>query len=260
MTLARRLAVVSGALLALVLVIAPAGAQYRPVLPKYEGFTENGDGSYTLVFGYDNANRVAVKIPIGPGNSFTPFPQDRRQPVLFLPGRHRAACVIVMPPDFQDSLQWTLSLVDSATTSTEVGSIDPFYELGRRNARLARELSRFEPRDAPRGICVNRPPHVEAGRDRRVRLPEVAFLHAAIRDDGLPRTGSVAVFWEQLEGPGDVVIADAKAASTRVVFREPGLYELQVTVTDGALETTDTVIIEVEPPFAASEEEPGPEP
>jgi len=58
-----------------------------PVRPILECVTDNGGGSYTAFFGYQNYNRTAVDIPVGPDNSFTPSPEDRGQPTRFHPGR-----------------------------------------------------------------------------------------------------------------------------------------------------------------------------
>jgi hypothetical protein len=62
----------------------PEPVNIQPIL---ECVTNNGGGSYTAFFGYDNPNTYAVNIPVGGQNGFTPPPQDRGQPTTFLPGR-----------------------------------------------------------------------------------------------------------------------------------------------------------------------------
>jgi hypothetical protein len=61
-----------------------ASAQVSPVL---ECVVENGDGSYTAFYGYNNQSDQAYTIPIGNGNFFTPG-NDLGQPTVFEPGRH----------------------------------------------------------------------------------------------------------------------------------------------------------------------------
>ena len=46
---------------------------------------------YKARLGYENPNAMAVTIPLGPGNYFSPDPQDRGQPTVFEPGVHAEA-------------------------------------------------------------------------------------------------------------------------------------------------------------------------
>ena len=40
------------------------------VVPVYEGWQRNGDGSFTMMFGYMNRNyEETLNIPVGPGNA-----------------------------------------------------------------------------------------------------------------------------------------------------------------------------------------------
>ncbi len=78
----------------------------RPVRPVLECVTNNGNGTFTALFGYKNDNPTTIAIPIGRNNKFTPRPQDRGQPTSFLPGRHRG----VFSVGFNGgNLVWTLS-------------------------------------------------------------------------------------------------------------------------------------------------------
>ena len=65
----------------------------QPIFVQYDGYVKNKDGSFTLSFGYYNTNNVDVTIPVGEANTFSPAPGDRNQPIVFLKGRHRFACV-----------------------------------------------------------------------------------------------------------------------------------------------------------------------
>jgi hypothetical protein len=57
------------------------------VSPVLECVDDNGDGTYTAYFGYNNMNNCWVHIPVGIDNKFTPDPQDRGQTQFFEPGR-----------------------------------------------------------------------------------------------------------------------------------------------------------------------------
>ncbi|MFO7526380.1 MAG: hypothetical protein R6W68_13095 [Ignavibacteriaceae bacterium] len=56
------------------------------VLPILECVEYNGAYSYTAYFGYNNNNDAAVYIPVGGNNMFSPYPNFRGQPLVFLPG------------------------------------------------------------------------------------------------------------------------------------------------------------------------------
>ena len=78
----------------------------QPVRPVLECVTNNGDGTYTAFFGYENENSVSVYIPVGSKNKFTPNPQDRGQTRVFKPGRQ----IKVYTVNFNGSnLVWTLN-------------------------------------------------------------------------------------------------------------------------------------------------------
>ena len=57
------------------------------VSPGYEGWEQNEDGSFNLLFGYMNRNWLEeVDAPIGPGNMLSPGRADQGQPTHFCPG------------------------------------------------------------------------------------------------------------------------------------------------------------------------------
>ncbi|NJO07257.1 MAG: hypothetical protein HC876_18060, partial [Chloroflexaceae bacterium] len=55
--------------------------------PVLDCVVDNGNGTFTAYFGYNNTNSVPVSIPIGLQNSFNPGPADRGQPSNFAVGR-----------------------------------------------------------------------------------------------------------------------------------------------------------------------------
>ena len=130
-----------------------AGAQPRhPVYLIYDGFIVNTDGSRTLAFGYHNVNHVDVTAA-GDDNAFLAGAADRRQPTVFRPGRHRFACVMVVPDGLDARLQWRVRFAGHTSTTTP-RMLDPLYALEEASARRAVEGIDID--GAPRGTCLGR--------------------------------------------------------------------------------------------------------
>jgi len=107
----------------------------QPVIPLFDGWFQNDDGSNTMCFGYFNLNsKQAVDIPIGEAN----YLSDTRFPTLLpthfdpLPPRYRhifCAFSITVPEDFgrDEKIVWHLS---SAGEKLSVpGHLKPAYVL-----------------------------------------------------------------------------------------------------------------------------------
>jgi hypothetical protein len=108
------------ALLAVFVCVQVASAQTRfsytkgqSVTPAYEGWSPNGDGSFTLFFGYFNTNwQEELDVPIGPDNHIEPGGPDQGQPTHFYPRRNPFLFTIHVPRDFEATtkeLIWTLT-------------------------------------------------------------------------------------------------------------------------------------------------------
>ena len=62
----------------------------QSIAPAYEGWEQNDDGTFNLVFGYMNRNwDQELDVPIGPDNRLDPGGPDRGQPTHFQPRRNR---------------------------------------------------------------------------------------------------------------------------------------------------------------------------
>src|SRR5919204_4954367 len=81
------------------------------VVPVYEGWIKNPDGTFDLVFGYFNRNyKEELAIPTGPNNTVEPGGPDRGQPTYFLPRRRARLFRVRVPPDWGDQvLTWTIT-------------------------------------------------------------------------------------------------------------------------------------------------------
>jgi len=222
----------------------PAPQASQPIYLQYDGYVKNTDGSYTLSFGYFNINQVDLTIPPGEDNMFAPGPADRNQPILFEKGRHRFACSMVAPPDFDGNLQWT-ARYGGKTSTTTVKTLDALYELELNSAKKV--TSGLDPAKAPRGVCVNRAPalqvinplaDINAGADTlaatsfTTRLDQELSLSGSVEDDGLPRGGKLTISWKKGSGPGEVAFSDTSQPVTRARFSAVGVYELELSATD----------------------------
>ena len=234
----------------------------QPIYLQYDGYVKNKDGTFTLSFGYFNLNHVDVRIEPGADNAFLPGPADRNQPTLFLTGRHRFACSIVAPPDFDGKLQWTIRFAGQAFTTT-AKTLDPLYELELNSAKKA--TSGLDLAKALRGVCVNRAPSVQvinpqadvnAGADTlaatafAARLDQELTLTGNVEDDGLPRSSKVTVSWKKNDGPGTVTFSDTSQPVTRARFSAAGVYELELSATD----TEHTISVKIKVTVSQSDE------
>jgi hypothetical protein len=244
-----------------------AAAQSNPIYLQYDGFVRNKDGTLTLSFGYYNTNHVDVKIEPGLDNGFTIGTADRGQPTLFLKGRHRFACSMVLPGGFSEQLQWTVRF--AGKTSTTTGKIlDPLYEL--ELASEKRASAGLDLATAPKGVCVNRAPSIQvinpladvnAGADTlaatnfAARVDQDLTLNGSVEDDGLPRGGKLVMAWKKLSGPGEVTFTDDTVAATRARFSAPGVYELELSALDSVQSSSVKVKVTVQPAQAQPAQE-----
>ena len=84
----------------------PSGGQQN-VIPFFEGWYANEDGTYTISFGYLNLNRESVvEIPVGADNRLDVAQFDGMQPTTFLPGRQRGVFSLILPADRKDEDVW----------------------------------------------------------------------------------------------------------------------------------------------------------
>ena len=96
---------------------ALAGAQQlqylsgQSVAPYFEGWEQNPDGSFNMVFGYLNRNyREEFNIPLGPANLIEPAGLPQTQPTYFYPRRHRYMFRVRVPKDWgKKDVIWTIT-------------------------------------------------------------------------------------------------------------------------------------------------------
>ncbi|HLK93574.1 MAG TPA: hypothetical protein VKZ18_27025 [Polyangia bacterium] len=104
----------------------------------------------------------------------------------------------------------------------------------------------------------NAPPTVNAGPDQTIELPAAANLAGSASDDGLPNPpGKLTTTWSFVSGPGTVTFGNSAALATTATFSVAGTYDLRLTASDGALSTSDDLIVTVQPVNQAPVVNPG---
>ncbi|MEK7949975.1 CBM96 family carbohydrate-binding protein [Luteolibacter soli] len=96
----------------------------------------------------------------------------------------------------------------------------------------------------------NAAPVVGAGADQTTTIGTSTAqvqLNGNASDDGLPSGSSLAATWSRISGPAAVSFSSSTTPSTQVTFPQAGSYTLRLTATDGALTSSDDVIVTVNP-------------
>ena len=158
------------------------------IAPVYEGWEQNGDGSFTLVFGYFNRNwEEEIDLPIGADNAIEPGGPDQGQPTHFLPRRNRFLFRIHVPKDFgKNELVWTLT--SHGKTERAYASLKPDYFIDDTVIMANNGAAGMGGTDS--SLIGNKPPAltIEGDKRRMVKAGESIALAAVATDDGIPRT------------------------------------------------------------------------
>src|SRR5262245_18584199 len=253
----------------------------QTIAPAFEGFIENPDGTFDLVFGYLNRNyEELLDIPIGPAKNIEPGGPDQGQPTHFLTRRRRHQFRIRVPKQFGNKeIVWTLTT--RGKTEKAYGTLKPEYILD--NRVMMMNNSSFGQRG---NEGDNQPPVVrlEGEARRTVKVGEPLTLTAIVTDDGLPeppgasdrrppgggdrarrmeyglraawyvyrRAGSVTFEPEQLlrpypPGRTPPPLPKDGRTSVKATFGAPGTYVLRIIGDDMGLHSTQDVTVTVIP-------------
>jgi hypothetical protein len=240
---------------------APQPNAGRQIVPFMEGWYDNGDGTFTISFGYLNRNPTEPHdIALGERNYIEPAKYDGVQPTHFLGSRQRGMFAITIPASERDQDIWW-HLVDSQGRDYKVpgrtnasayqldwnarphGSLPPLVWFdSERNAKQGPEGVQ-----APRTLTARvgqpvtvevstRDPSVRDVSDRRfaealpVRVifskysgPEGALTFE--RDPSMPAPAEPAGGRGRVAPPEEIMLDGvAGAARVRVTFPAPGDY------------------------------------
>ena len=249
----------------------------QSVVPYFEGWIRNPDGTFDLVFGYFNRNwKEELVIAAGPDNTFEPGNPDGGQPTYFLPRRQRWVVRYRVPADFgKKTVTWSVSA--NGRTEKAYGDLIPAEEL---TERVLMTNGNFNPGESD----PNQPPSITLAPLQNVVAGVPVTLTASVQDDGLPkprpavapppppptaggrgviaqvnssgegRPRGLRVTWMEYRGPGKVTFGVSGPtlvvngqASTSATFAVPGTYLLRATANDGQLSTFVNVTVTVKP-------------
>lgn len=175
-----------------VFAVADTYLKGQHVEPAFEGWRQLDDGSYVMIFGYQNENwEEEVNLPIGEENFFSPGAEDRGQPTHFLPRRNRFTFEVPVPADWGDKeLTWTLTA--HGVTKVAYGTLARDYVVD--NVVIASETGSLGAGTSSPESRSNIAPDVTVQGDRvgdeivrTVHVGEPLLLTAKVDDDGLPK-------------------------------------------------------------------------
>src|SRR5262245_52764141 len=150
------------------------------IVPYFEGWIRNPDGTFDLVFGYFNRNwKEELTIPAGSDNKVEPAGPDAGQPTYFLPRRQRWIYRLRVPADFgTKEVSWTI--IAHGRTEVAYGNLMASQEI---NERVVSSNGNLDPgQDDP-----NEPPSINVARTQTATTSTPLKLSATVRDDGLPK-------------------------------------------------------------------------
>jgi len=212
--------------LAAVVVVAvpPARAQIaspsgQNIAPSYEGWEQNEDGSFNLLFGYFNRNwEERIDLPVGLDNSIEPGGPDQGQPTHFSPRRNRLVFKIRAPADFCDKeLVRTLTSHGKTERAYATLLVDYFVD----DTVIMNNKGAGGGGGGANDLEGNKSPAVRVDGEKRraVAVGEPVSLTAFASDDGIPKRRAL------MNIPGGLRVTPDSAAGLRLswfVYRGSG--------------------------------------
>ena len=180
------------------------------VVPAYEGWEEDSDGSKYFLFGYMNRNwEEELTVPIGANNNFDVGGPDLGQPTHFLPRRNRFVFRVRVPQGFTEKSEIVWTLTAYGKTEKAYASLRLDYKVD--DVVKASETGALGAGTSSPTIRSNQPPvvAVEGPTTRTVKVGQPLTLVTTLTDDGIPK----ALTQAELNA---ALLARARAASGAV--------------------------------------------
>lgn len=99
------------------------------VTPTVDCAVNNGDGTFTAYFGYQNTGANSVTIAVGDNNEFVPGDPNQGQPTIFNVGSYPEVTAVTFDPNIATSVSWVLNgllaTASASTTPCVAGSTGP---------------------------------------------------------------------------------------------------------------------------------------
>lgn len=180
------------------------------VVPAYEGWEEDADGSKYFLFGYMNRNwEEELNVPVGPDNNFDVGGPDLGQPTHFLPRRNRFVFRVKVPQGFTEKSELVWTLTAYGKTEKAYASLRLDYKVD--DVVKASETGALGAGTSSPTIRSNKAPivEVEGPPTRTVKVGQPLKLVTTLTDDGIPK----ALTQAELNA---ALLARARAASGAV--------------------------------------------
>jgi hypothetical protein len=256
----------AAAAVALASVSRPAAQQFhyrsgQNVVPVFEGWERNADGSRNMIVGYLNRNvEETIDVPVGPDNNIQPGNVDQGQPTFFAPGRHKYVFRIRVPDDFGTTQRIVWSLTVRGKTEKANLFLLPEWET---NTQVFGQNAMNGAGGGSYGATL--PTINVSNPTQSVTLPARATLMATVNPGKIPpleggtteapraaKRGTIRtqrIEWLQFRGPvgGRVtfepstpVVTNGKAVA-EASFSSPGTYVVRAFAAEGAAPTDVTL-------------------
>ncbi len=222
--------------------VEPLHDSGQDVTPAFEGWYKNADGTFDLLFGYQNRNlKEELDIPIGPNNRIEPGNPDQGQPTHFMPRRGWGIFTVTVPKDFgTKKVTWTL-IANGRTNSIPASldsrwEVDALNEVTSGNTPPTISFAMGGPTgQGPRPLTTT----ISGNMSTPVTLDVWATDDFKSRSR-TPRGEKLTITWAKYRGPGTVTFAQVKPkvdeatgrASTTATFSAPGDYTLRAVAND----------------------------
>lgn len=249
----------------------------QSVIPAFDGWYQQPDGSADMWFSYLNENwQEQVDVPIGPGNTVEPFGPDAGQPTHFLPRLNRWQFSVRVPKDWGTTKEVVWTLTTHGNTYKAYGTLKPDYFLD--NYGMQREAGVELPPPDNKAPVIK----IVGERQRSAKVGQPIILSAVTTDDGLPKMDAtrrervafgLRMAWLVYRGAGRVTFdprqfktwEDPRGGSSwargwlpppvppdntwavRATFSDPGTFVIRAHATDGLWYTNETVTVTVMP-------------
>lgn len=213
----------------------------QPVIPLFDGWYPNEDGTSTMCFSYFNMNREeAVDIHLGENNYLSDDRFKALVPTHFdpLPPRYRhvfCAFTVTVPEDFGQDERITWTLTSNGQTLSVPGKLIAPYVLDEPASRGRGNLAPLV-KLSPNGQNIRGRTGIHTRQPIATSVGESLTLTAWIEHP----TEEVWVGWSHHSGPGKVkfdqkehqVLISKGSTQVQATFNEPGEYVVRMQTID----------------------------
>jgi hypothetical protein len=148
-----------------------------------EGWYDNGDGTYTISFGYVNQNNDVIEIPIGENNFIEPEQFNGMQPTVFQTGHPRGVFTVTLPADMAGTdVWWTIRTPEGQEARVPGRHSAPAYELDKNPRPHGTVAPLIWFGEGEGGKTGQYPAGVVSERVERVRVGELLTLTVHAKD------------------------------------------------------------------------------